>query len=165
MLTVSPARIPEDLDTVRALFDEYGAWIGVDLSFQDFARERAELPGAYVPPRGALLLAREGERVLGLVALRPLESGVCEMKRLFVRESARGLGAGRALIAAVLATARAAGYARMRLDTLPMMGTAIALYRAAGFREIAPYRVNPIPGALFLELDLEHAATALPEDR
>jgi ribosomal protein S18 acetylase RimI-like enzyme len=162
---VSPARIPEDLDTVRALFDEYGSWIGVDLSFQDFARERAELPGAYVPPRGALLLAREGERVLGLVALRPLEPGVCEMKRLFVRESARGLGAGRALIAAVLATARAAGYARMRLDTLPMMGTAIALYRATGFREIAPYRVNPIPGALFLELDLEHAATALPEDR
>lgn len=159
MVTVSPMRTPAELDHVRAMFDEYAAWIGVDLSFQDFARERAALPGDYVPPRGTLSLARDGERVIGMVAMRPLEAEVCEMKRLFLREAARGRGAGRTLVAGVIEAARAAGYARMRLDTLPMMDAAIALYRAAGFGEIAPYRHNPIPGALYFELDLARAAT------
>jgi GNAT superfamily N-acetyltransferase len=154
MLTVSAARLPDDLEAVRALFAEYAEWTGVDLSFQDFGRELASLPGDYVPPRGALLLARLDGAKVGCVAMRPLAAGVCEMKRLYLRDAARGHGAGRALVAAIVETARAAGYQRMRLDTLPMMTAAIALYRACGFREIEPYRFNPVPGTLYFELGL-----------
>ena len=153
-MTIMPVTSSGDLDHVRELFAEYAAGLGVDLSFQDFSSELAELPGEYAPPSGRLLIARDGDRVLGCVALRALGAGVCEMKRLYVRTAARGLRAGKALVLRVIDEARAIGYERMRLDTLPTMGEAIALYESLGFRPIEPYRYNPIAGTKFLELDL-----------
>lgn len=144
----------EDLAEARLLLREYAKALGVDLCFQGFDRELAELPGAYAPPRGRFLLAGPPGAALGCVALRPLGRDVCEMKRLYVRPSARGDGLGRHLALAIFAVAREIGYERMRLDTLPQMGPAIALYRSLGFVEIAPYTDNPVQGAMFLELSL-----------
>ncbi|HKW24987.1 MAG TPA: GNAT family N-acetyltransferase [Terriglobales bacterium] len=113
------------------------------------------MPGDYAPPQGRLLLARTGGELAGCVALHPIEAGVCEMKRLYVRPNYRGQGIGRALLNTVLAEARAIGYQRMRLDTVePVMQDAVRMYRAYGFREIPPYRKNPIPGALYMEIEL-----------
>jgi putative acetyltransferase len=140
------------------LFLEYAESLGFDLGFQDFERELRELPGEYAPPRGALLIARDRETAIGCVALRPLGPGTCEMKRLYVQPEARAGGAGRALAEAILAAGRELGYRRMRLDTVPSMTAARGLYRSLGFREIEPYRFNPIPGTSFMELDLEAAA-------
>jgi GNAT superfamily N-acetyltransferase len=139
-----------DLEEVRTLFREYAASLPFALDFQDFDRELADLPGAYAAPRGALLLARGA----GCVGLRPLDETTCEMKRLYVRPSARGTGLGRRLADAVIAEARRLGYAHMRLDTVPGMDSAQFLYERLGFHEIPPYRPNPIPGARFLELEL-----------
>jgi putative acetyltransferase len=153
-VVIRPAAPGPDVETVRALFDEYARELAVDLSFQGFAQERDGLPGDYVPPRGRLLLAEIDGAAAGCVALRPLEGRTAEMKRLYLRPSARGTGLGRRLTHGVIAEARSAGYEALRLDTLPSMGAAIAMYRALGFREIAAYRHNPVPGALFLELTL-----------
>jgi putative acetyltransferase len=139
---------------MRELFEEYAASLGFDLGFQEFERELRELPGAYGPPRGRLLLARVGAEPVGCVGLRPLDADACEMKRLYVRSTHRGTGAGRALAEAAIRAARELGYAHMRLDTVPSMRAARALYRALGFREIPPYRFNPIPGTTYMELAL-----------
>jgi len=143
-----------DLDTVRTLFRAYQAWLGVALDFQDFAGELAGLPGKYAPPDGALLLARDGAQVAGVVALRRLEPAIAEMKRLYVSSEFQGRGIGRALAGAIIEAARAAGYRAMRLDTMARMTAAVALYRALGFVEIPPYTYNPEPDVLYLELAL-----------
>lgn len=139
---------------VRALLREYAASLPFELDFQDFDRELAELPGAYAPPGGALLVAHLDGWVAGCVALRPWADGACEMKRLFVHPRARGAGLGRRLAAAIVAEGRGLGYARMRLDTTPGMETAQALYEELGFHETEPYTHNPVPGTRFLELEL-----------
>jgi ribosomal protein S18 acetylase RimI-like enzyme len=153
-VAIREAESPHDLALVHDLFLEYAASLGFDLAFQGFDREVAELPGAYGPPRGVILLAVDGENAAGCVALRLLDPDTCEMKRLYVRPAFRGTGLGRRLAEAILAEGRSRGYRRMRLDTVPAMAGAIALYRSLGFREIRPYRENPVPGALFLEREL-----------
>ena len=143
-----------DIPIVRSLFREYAQSLGLDLSFQDFEAELASLPGKYAPPQGALLIARHDGTSCACVALRTIDAECCEMKRLYVQPARRGLGIGRQLVERILDEARAEGYRRMRLDTLSTMVSAVALYRCFGFRDIAPYIFNPIPGALFMERDL-----------
>ncbi|HET7855580.1 MAG TPA: GNAT family N-acetyltransferase [Gaiellaceae bacterium] len=145
---------PERVGDARVLFGEYAASLGFDLEFQGFDDELRGLPGDYAPPAGRLLLALVGGEAAGCVALRALEPGICEMKRLYVRAAHRGAGLGRALAEAIVAEGRAAGYELMRLDTVPQMREARELYASLGFREIEPYRFNPIPGTSFMELDL-----------
>ncbi|HYX70215.1 MAG TPA: GNAT family N-acetyltransferase [Terriglobales bacterium] len=146
----------EQIEQARKLFLEYVEWLGFSLCFQGFDQELAELPWEYAPPSGRLLLAcAAGGEPAGCVALHRLEAGVCEMKRLYVRPAYQGQGVGRALAEAVIGEARGIGYQRMRLDTVAdKMQTAVAMYRALGFREIPPYRENPMAHTLYMELDL-----------
>jgi ribosomal protein S18 acetylase RimI-like enzyme len=146
----------DDMDTVATLFREYADGLDIDLSFQSFEDELESLPGAYAPPRGALLLAEIGREAMGCVAVRPLHgTNYCEMKRLYVREQARRAGTGRALAAGAVAEGRRMGYAAMRLDTLSTMRAALSLYRALGFREIPAYYATPIADTVFMHKDLE----------
>jgi len=148
----SPAQIME----ARKLFLEYSDWLGLNLCFQNFEKELAELPGAYAPPDGRLLLASHENEIAGCVCLRKIGDGTCEMKRLYVRPEFRGKRVGRALALKIIEEARTIGYDSMRLDTLPsQMSEAIKMYRSLGFREIAPYYHNPVEGALFMELELK----------
>jgi putative acetyltransferase len=139
----------------RELFQEYAQSLGVDLCFQNFEQELARLPGHYAPPDGRLLLAEYDGQMAGCVALHKWEDGICEMKRLYLRPSFRGKGLGRVIAEKIIAEARSIGYQRMRLDTIgPLMKDAVEMYRKLGFREIAPYRPNPIAGAMYMELQL-----------
>jgi putative acetyltransferase len=153
MPEIAPARAA-DLDEIKAMFREYSALVAEALCFQGFDLELEGLPGAYAPPSGALLVARDGAAAAGCVALRRIDERTGEMKRMYVREAWRGKGLGRRLALAVIEEARRRGYARLVLDTLPKLGTAIALYRDLGFRETGPYLACPTPGALCFELSL-----------
>ena len=156
-MEIIQANNPDHLEQARALFREYEAWLGLDLCFQNFEKELSELPGQYAPPEGRLLLAYEDGGLAGCVALRRLSDEICEMKRLFLRQAFHGRGMGRELVNSILAEARSIGYRRMRLDTLSEhMGSAIALYRSLGFKEIGPYYNNPVSGALFMEIELDN---------
>ena len=154
MLIIAPAATPRDIADVRTLFGEYAALVAEALCFQNFDAELAALPGEYAPPGGVLLIAREGDAPAGCVALRRLDAGTGEMKRMYVREAYRGSGLGRRLAVAVIEEARKRGYMRVLLDTLPKLAPAIALYRDLGFRETAPYLASPTPGALCFGLKL-----------
>ena len=143
-----------EVDAVRGLLRKYAAWVGIDLSFQGFDAELAGLPGDYVAPWGTLVLGRIDGRAAGCIAVHPWDGGACEMKRLYVRPEAQGSGLGRALVNQAIAWSREAGYRRMVLDTLPAMTAAQRMYERLGFRDIDPYRANPVPGARFMGLDL-----------
>ena len=150
------AQSADDIAAARDLFLEYAAGLGFALCFQNFDKELAELPGAYAPPSGRLFLAREANDLMGCVALRKLEDGVGEMKRLFVRPAFRGRGLGRALTEELIRAAIDIGYRKLRLDTVPgKMDQAIAMYRSLGFREIEPYYESPVAGTKFMELILD----------
>ena len=142
------------VEQAKTLLLEYAQTLGVDLSFQNFERELADFPSSYLPPDGALLIATHDARLAGSIAMRRLDRQVCEMKRLYVRPEFRGLRIGRVLADAIIEIARGVGYRHMRLDTLPGMARAQRLYRELGFREIAPYYFNPVPGTKYLELTL-----------
>jgi ribosomal protein S18 acetylase RimI-like enzyme len=154
MLKIFQVETNEDIRIVRALFEEYADSLGIDLGFQDFKEELANLPGCYARPEGCILLARYNEEIAGCVALRKLSDGICEGKRLYVKPQFRGLKIGRKLTEAIIEEARKIGYMRMRGDTLASMKTAQALYASLGFRQIEHYCYNPIEGAVFMELEL-----------
>jgi putative acetyltransferase len=149
--SVVPARSTTELTAAAALFRAYAASLPIDLSPQGFSQELASLPGIYAPPEGELLLAKRGDHVLGCIGLRPLEPPrVAEIKRLYVRPQARGLGVGKALVTAILATAGGLGYGELKLDTLSHLKEAITLYESYGFAPIAPYGNHPYPGLVCL---------------
>jgi ribosomal protein S18 acetylase RimI-like enzyme len=157
-ISIDPAEGPADMETLRALFLEYQAWLNVDLCFQGFEEELATLPGRYVPPDGGLWLARVDGEVAGVAGFWKLNEGTCEMKRLWVRPGFRGLGLGRRLAETVVGAARTAGYRAMCLDTLGFMDEARSLYGSLGFKEIPAYYDNPLDDVRYLELELELGA-------
>ena len=152
-IALTEAVSSEQVAQARELFLEYANSLDFSLCFQSFDEEMKGLPGAYAPPEGRLLLAYSGGQAAGCIALRPLDDGICEMKRLFVRPGYRGQGVGRVLVDAIISEARNIGYKSMRLDTVATsMQDAIAIYRRRGFREIPPYRANPVESVIYLEL-------------
>lgn len=156
---IEPATTPAQIETARRLFRTYADWLAVDLCYQNFDEELRTLPGAYAPPAGRLLLARVAGEFAGCVALRPLEPGISEMKRLWVEPGFGGRGLGRALVERVLAEAQSIGYGAVRLDTLPdRLKAAQHLYQSLGFQEIPAYYANPTAGVMMMELRLERAA-------
>lgn len=152
---ITRANTGDRLAQFRALCEQYAASLDFDLRFQDFEEEMRTLPGDYAPPQGGIFLALRRSQAVGCVALRRLEDRVCEMKRLYVAPDHRGQGIGRALAEEAVDEARRIGYERVRLDTAPGMKEAAALYGSLGFRPIAPYYPNPIPGATYLEMKLD----------
>jgi ribosomal protein S18 acetylase RimI-like enzyme len=155
LLTLSQVQTPAQVARARELFLEYAQSLGFSLCFQSFDKELADLPGDYAPPDGRLLLAEHDGQLAGCVALHRLDATSGEMKRLYVRPNFRGLRLGRTLAERILSEAASIGFQRVRLDTIQgKMDDAIALYRRLGFREIEPYRQNPIAGALYMELEL-----------
>lgn len=154
-LSMMQVESPVQIEQARELFLEYAQSLGFSLCFQNFDQELADLPGDYAPPEGRLLLAVYRGQLAGCVALHQAGPGICEMKRLYLRPQFRGKGMGRILAESVISEARALGCRKMRLDTVePVMPNAVAMYRRLGFKEIEPYRANPIAGALYMELDL-----------
>ena len=157
-LTIIQAHTGAQIEQIRELFLEYAKSLGFSLCFQNFDQELAGLPGDYAPPSGRLLLAEHEGQLAGCVALHGIDDDICEMKRLYLRPAFRGKGLGRVLAERILQEARSIGYRRLRLDTVgPVMKDAVAMYRRMGFKEIAAYRANPMPGTLYLELDLSQA--------
>ena len=154
-LQIIPVESREHLDAIRQLFTEYSHSLDIDLCFQGFTQELAELPGRYAVPEGRLFLMLEGATIAGCVALRKIGDGTCEMKRLYLRPGFRRRGAGRLLATAIIDAAREIGYQRMCLDTLPSMKEAMALYQSLGFQPIEPYYENPSAGTIFMELELD----------
>jgi GNAT superfamily N-acetyltransferase len=161
-MRIKHAHIPSEIEAVRRLFREYEAYLDEDLCFQSFEQELANLPGKYAPPGGALLIAIHENRAVGCVGLRELADGVCEMKRLFVRPEARGLGLGRKLATRIIDIARSLGYTLMRLDTLARLTEAVQLYETLGFRTTAPYYSNPLPGVVYMELKIDRSTGDRP---
>ena len=155
MLKILQAHSGEHFKSIKMLFEEYANSLDFDLDFQDFDKELANFPGDYAPPKGRLLLARDEGEIAGCVTLRELSEGVCEMKRLYIKPQFRGMEIGRALVEAIIEEAQKIGYTHMRLDTAPSMQAARALYASLEFKEISPYRYNPIEGAVFMELSLK----------
>jgi putative acetyltransferase len=154
-LQMLQAESPAQIAQARELFLEYAQSLGFSLCFQNFDKELAELPGDYAPPEGRLLLAEFAGQLAGCVALHRLDHDTCEMKRLYLRPQFRGKRLGRALADCIILEARSIGYRRMRLDTVgPVMKDAVVMYRKIGFKEIAPYRPNPMAGTLYMELQL-----------
>jgi GNAT superfamily N-acetyltransferase len=153
-LRITQARWPDDRAAVEALFREYVASLTEDIGFQNVDDELASLPGKYARPTGVVLMARDGEQAAGAVAYRMAEPGVCEMKRLYVRPPWRGSGLGRELANELIEYARAQGYRTMLLDTLASMSAARSLYRDLGFVPVAPYYDNPLPGVMYMALEL-----------
>lgn len=153
-LRVIQVHSQEEIQQVKILLSEYASSLDFDLSFQNFEDELENLPGEYALPSGAILLAYYEGNAAGCVAMRKLAEGVCEMKRLYVRQAFRGKKIGKALSVAIIVESKKRGYSRMRLDTVPSMKEAIQLYRSLGFKETIPYRYNPRAGAMFLELIL-----------
>jgi GNAT superfamily N-acetyltransferase len=155
MIEIRPVETPEQIGSAQAIFREYEIWLGLDLCFQNFEAELAGLPGRYAPPEGRLYLACSGESVAGCIALRKIGEGICEMKRLYVRDEFRGLRIGLQLIELIISDARHIGYSKMRLDTSrPLMAKAVQIYESHGFREIPPYYDNPHDEVTYMELDL-----------
>jgi putative acetyltransferase len=153
--SVTQAESPAQIEQSRELFLEYAQSLGFSLCFQNFDKELASLPGDYAPPEGRLLLADYEGQLAGCAALHELEPGICEMKRLYLRPTVRGKGFGRILADRIITEARQIGYQRMRLDTVePVMKEAVAMYRRLGFKEIAPYCLNPMSGVIYMELQL-----------
>jgi ribosomal protein S18 acetylase RimI-like enzyme len=152
VLKIAPATTMQDLEDIRVLFGEYSGLVAEALCFQNFDQELEALPGKYAPPEGALLIARDGNAAAGCVALRRVDDGSGEMKRMYVREAYRGSGLGRRLATAIIDETRKRNYGRVVLDTLPKLASAIALYRDLGFREIEPYLACPTPGAICFAL-------------
>lgn len=153
-MVIIQAKTPEHLDEIRCLFREYEQFLGVDLCFQSFEEELENLPGDYVEPSGALLIAEDGIQVLGCVALRELNDGICEMKRLYIRPQYRRRGIGRLLSQNIIEKAITMGYSIMRLDTLNILKEANRLYESLGFKKTSPYYNNPLPGVVYWELSL-----------
>jgi GNAT superfamily N-acetyltransferase len=161
LLTIVQAENAAQIEQVRTLFLEYAESLGFSLCFQGFDQELAGLPGDYAPPEGRLLLAEYCGELAGCVALHKHSSGICEMKRLYLRPQFRGKGLGRVLAERMIRDAREIGYERLRLDTVePVMKDAVAMYRRLGFKEIDAYRANPMDGTLYMELDLRESATS-----
>ncbi|MEP0826917.1 MAG: GNAT family N-acetyltransferase [bacterium] len=154
MIEYKLASSEDDIALARTLFTEYGRSLNFSLCFQDFDQELAGLPGDYASPDGRLILVYHRQTPVGCVALRKIDYQICEMKRLYVRPEFRGEGFGRALAETALEEAKKIGYRFMRLDTVPEMKEAISLYESIGFKRIPPYRDNPVPGAIYLEIDL-----------
>lgn len=154
MLSIIHAKVSEEVQCPRTLFEEYAASLNFDLCFQNFDEELGNLPGEYSPPQGCILLGLQDGHFAGCVALRRLDDGVCEMKRLYVRPAFRGLGIGKALTQAIIAEARSKAYKKMCLDTVPSMHEAQGLYELLGLHDIEPYRDNPVCGTRFMELRL-----------
>lgn len=153
-MKIKPVQTEREVEEVRDLFHEYEAFLNIDLCFQSFEEELASLPGEYSHPNGELIIALDGKRIVGCVAIRKLDSSICEMKRLFVKQEFRKAGLGRQLTEKIIKVAQELGYSLMRLDTLDRLTEAMCLYETLGFRKIEPYYENPLPGVVYWELEL-----------